>query len=117
MPTKDEMIAAEAYSPINEEDKKSNKSKLYNITKIVILGIAVLVLFIGILGSMHWGIFSSFVMDDFVSFIGEYNSIFITLIASIGAGGGIKNIVEALKNRNKKTSGDDGEDIARGGSN
>ena len=117
MPTKDEMMAAVAAAPTNEEDKKSNKSKLYNITKIVILAIAVVVLFIGILGSMHWGIFSSFVMADFVAFIGQYNSIFITLIASIGAGGGIKNIAEALKSRNKTTPEDDGESIARGGAN
>ena len=117
MPTKDEMMAAAATAPTDEENKKSNKSKLYNITKIVILGIAVLVLVIGILGSMHWGVFSSFVMADFVSFVGQYNSIFITLIASIGAGGGIKNIAEALKSRNKTTPEDDGESMVRGGTN
>lgn len=117
MPTKDEMMAVAATTPDKEEDKKFKKSKLYNITKIVILAIAVLVLFVGILGSMHWGIFSSFVMADFVSFIGEYNSIFITLIASIGAGGGIKNLAEAITKRKQDPPTDDGENIARGGVN
>lgn len=114
MPTKDEMMVAQATATNKDEEKISKKSKLYNITKMVILGIAILVLIIGILGSMHWGVFSSFVMADFVTFLSTYNSIFIALIASIGAGGGIKNIAQAISKK-KESAADDGESIVKGG--
>jgi hypothetical protein len=59
---------------------------------------------------MHWGIFSDFVMTDFVSFIDAYKGMFITLTGSIGLGGIAKNAFKA-RNSNK----DDGRDIATGG--
>jgi|SRR6056297_1591041 len=91
-----------------KEEKDTNKSRLYQITKISIVVIAIIVLIIGILGSMHWGIFSDFVMSDFVSFIDAYKGMFITLTGSIGIGGAVKNIVA-----NKKK--DDGKNLATGG--
>lgn len=114
MPTKDEMVAQAAIQNSQEEKKKFAKSRLYNATKITILVISVLVLVIGILGSMHWGVFSSFAMADYVSFIESYRGIFITLIASIGAGGGLKNIAKAITEK-KTGSDDDGEDLVKGG--
>lgn len=115
MPTKDEMMAQAALQQSQEENKKFTKTRLYNITKITILVISVVVLAIGILGSMHWGVFSSFIMADYVSFIESYRGIFITLIASIGAGGGLKNIAKAITDK-KTGSSDDGEDLVKGGS-
>lgn len=114
MPTKDEILADEAIRASQQDSKKFQKSKLYNITKIAILGISILILIIGIFGAMHWGIFSAFDMADYVSFIESYRGIFITLIASIGAGGGLKNIAKAMTE--KKPGGDDGEDLVKGGS-
>lgn len=116
MPTKDEMMTQAAIESADQENKKFKKSKLYNITKIVILAISIIVLIIGILGSMHWGIFAAFKMADYVSFIEVYRGIFISLIATIGVGGGVKNIAKAITD--KATSGssrDSGEDIVKGG--
>lgn len=96
--------------PATEEQSEFKKSKLYQWTKISIVAIAIIVLVIGILGSMHWGIFSDFVMADFVSFIDAYKGMFITLTGSIGIGGITKNV---LKSRNSNK--DDGRDIATGG--
>jgi hypothetical protein len=85
----------------------SNKSQLYNFTKMAIVAIAIIVLIIGIFGSMHWGIFSEFVMSDFVSFIDAYKGMFITLTGSIGIGGAVKNFT--------KKKEDDGKNVATGG--
>jgi hypothetical protein len=97
--------------PLEGEEKKFSKTKIYNFTKYAIVGISVIVLFIGILGSMHWGIFSSFVMADFVSFINAYKGMFITLTGSIGIGGVAKNYFKSKKEKNE----DEGKDIATGG--
>lgn len=101
--SKKEIPGADA--PVKEVNE-SNKSKLYQWTKIAIVAIAIIVLLIGILGSMHWGIFSEFVMSDFVSFIDAYKGMFITLTGSIGIGGAVKNLT--------KKSKDDGKNIATG---
>lgn len=96
--------------PVADEQDAFKKSNLYQWTKISIVAIAIIVLVIGILGSMHWGIFSDFVMSDFVAFIDAYKGMFITLTGSIGLGGMAKNALKA-KNAQK----DDGRDIATGG--
>lgn len=88
----------------------SNKSPAYNFAKISIVVIALFVLLVGTLGSMHWWIFSSFVMSDFISFIEAYNAIFITLTSSIGLGGAVKNVLKVIPEKKS-----DGRDIATGG--
>lgn len=95
-------------TPSDEENKEFKKSKLYQWTKLAIVAIAIIVLVVGILGSMHWGVFSDFVMDDFVSFIDAYKGMFMTLTGSIGLGG-------IAKNAFKSKSNDDGRSIATSG--
>jgi hypothetical protein len=93
-----------------EEEKKFKKSSLYNWTKRTILGVAIIILFIGILGSMKFGPFSSFDMSDFVSFLDAYKGMFITLTASVGAGGAVKNLMQQ-----RSEEKDDGRDTVMRG--
>jgi hypothetical protein len=97
--------------PVEENENEFAKSKLYDWTKRVIFIVVLVLLVVGVLGSMHWGgPFENFVMADFVSFMDSYKGIFIALISSIAGGGIAKNI---LKARNKKN--DDGKNLATGG--
>lgn len=118
--TQEELDAVQAILKEREEAEgrhrdPSRKSRSYNITKIAITVIAVVVMVVGIFGSAKAGMFGNFVMADFVSFLEAYKGIFIALIASIGAGGAAKNVISALTNKKKDGSSDDGESLAKGG--
>jgi flagellar basal body-associated protein FliL len=96
-----------------QESKNTNKSKQYNITKIIIVVIIVFLGLAGFLGSTKWGIFRSFNMDDFVSFISAYQGVFIALISCIGVGGIAKNGITMLKQK-KEQEVDPTESIVKG---
>lgn len=113
MPTRDELLAQ--LNELDEQDKKLKqemrsfpkksifeKTKTYNGTKIAIAVIVVFLAIIGTLGSMKWGIFSSFDMDSFVKFLSAYQGIFITLTGSVGVGGIVKNV---LKGKSEGSNG------------
>jgi len=98
------------------------KTKLYNGTKMAIVIIIVFLVVIGTMGSMHFGPFSAFSMDDFVKFLGSFSPIFITLTSSIGLGGIAKNVVKVISDKNgsgttTEGAGDDptGEELAKSG--
>lgn len=113
--TNEELDAVRAMLEASKsEEDISKKSKTYNWTKIAIIIIACIVMVIGIFGSMRWGVFQLFSMDDFVKFLDSYKGIFISLIDSIGGGGAIKNIVSAYTKK-KNGNHDDGESLAKGG--
>ena len=102
----------------SDEKSLSLKSKTYKWSKIFIIAVLVFFALIGTFGSMHWGIFSSFNMSDFVQFIDSYKSIIITFIGSIGLGGIAKNgigvIAKKLKKKEEENKVADGEYIAKG---
>ena len=118
MATRDE-LKAQLRALEEQETSLSLKSKAYKWSKIFIIAVLVFIALVGTLGSMHWGPFSSFVMNDFVNFINSYKSILITFIGSIGVGGIAKNAVGALTNKFKKEEEEkkvaDGEYEAKAG--
>jgi hypothetical protein len=89
--------------------KHFEKTKMYNGTKLAIGIIVVFLAVIGTLGSMRWGIFSSFDMDSFVKFLSAYQGIFITLTGSVGVGGIAKNILKAKSEANGNGNGGETE--------
>lgn len=94
------------------------KSKLYDGTKLAIIAVILFLALIGVLGSMHFGIFVAFSMDDFVQFLGAFSPIFITLTGSIGLGGTAKNIAKSIVESKKITTEGAvalGEEMAKGG--
>lgn len=89
-----------------------DKSKSYKGTKIAVAAIVVFLAVIGTLGSMKWGIFSSFDMDSFVKFLSSYQGIFITLTSSVGIGGIVKNVLKSKNGQTIVSGGDDEEDVS-----
>lgn len=118
MTTREE-LTAQLKTLESQEKGLSLKSKAYKWSKTFIIAVLVFLVIIGTLGSMHWGIFSSFSMIDFVQFVDSYKSILITFIGSIGLGGIAKNGIGAISSKLKKEEEinkvADGEYTARGG--
>ena len=106
----DQRVGIDINSNGDTLEDKFQKSKMYNFTKSAIVVITVVVLIVGILGSMRIGVFSDFSMNDFVSFINAYQGMFITLTGSISIGGIAKNYFKA-----KSEEKDNSKFIATGG--
>jgi hypothetical protein len=89
----------------DEKDRKASfgKSKLYDVTKIVIVATIIFLVCMGTFGSMHIGPFVKFSMDDFVKFLQAFSPFFIALTGGISAGGIAKNIAKGIA---EKKNGD-----------
>jgi hypothetical protein len=84
---------------IGEETPTSEKtSKMYVITKAVILAAFVLFGIVGIIGSCGW--IASFQMTSYVLFLEKYAWIWGPFVVSIAGGRSIKRIAQSIDSKN-----------------